>query len=414
MSATICQTVLTKAYDIVIVGAGLVGLSLSLLLKQDFKSILLIDKRKVEVDITSSNSTDLYINKKSIALSMSSIEIIRQLDLWNELEKVAAKIERVHVSGNGDVGAVLLSACELDQKALGYNVSTAIFSQSLIKSVKNSQVEVLSESSVENIIFKKEHVEIEVLQTQNSRVANFNSKLLIMCDGVDSKVFDFLGVQKSDFESDYEAISTNIDLQQPHQNIAYQRFSKKGHMALLPIPKDKHTNRVELVWVLKKKLANEFSSLSDEDFLKYVQDNFGYRLGVFEKIDQRLKFPIIRQQSMEQIRNGLVILGNAANSIYPIGAQGFNLALRDVNNLVTVLKSALTAKKHIGTFEVLDQYYQSKKNDQELTTCFGDSLESIFSHHNLHVRALRSLGLLAIDIVPFLRKKVTKFGVGVR
>ena len=72
---------------------------------------------------------------------------------------------------------MLLSACELDQKALGYNVSTAIFSQSLIKSVKNSQVEVLSESSVENIIFKKEHVEIEVLQTQNSRVANFNSKL---------------------------------------------------------------------------------------------------------------------------------------------------------------------------------------------------------------------------------------------
>ncbi|GIR39683.1 MAG: hypothetical protein CM15mP51_04630 [Porticoccaceae bacterium] len=123
---------------------------------------------------------------------------------------------------------MLLSACELDHKALGYNVSTAIFSQSLIKSVKNSQVEVLSESSVENIIFKKEHVEIEVLQTQNSRVANFNSKLLIMCDGVDSKVFDFLGVQKSDFESDYEAISTNINLQQPHQNIAYQRFSKKG------------------------------------------------------------------------------------------------------------------------------------------------------------------------------------------
>ena len=212
MSVTICQTAVTKAYDIVIVGAGLVGLSLSLLLKQDFKSILLIDKRKVEVDITSSNSTDLYLNKKSIALSMSSIEIIRQLDLWNELEKVAAKIEKVHVSGNGDVGSVLLSACELDQKALGYNVSTAIFSQSLIKSVKNSQVEVLSESSVENIIFKKEHVEIEVLQTQNSRVANFNSKLLIMCDGVDSKVFDFLGVQKSDFESDYEAISTNICL----------------------------------------------------------------------------------------------------------------------------------------------------------------------------------------------------------
>ena len=174
MSVTICQTAVTKAYDIVIVGAGLVGLSLSLLLKQDFKSILLIDKRKVEVDITSSNSTDLYINKKSIALSMSSIEIIRQLDLWNELEKVAAKIEKVHVSGNGDVGSVLLSACELDQKALGYNVSTAIFSQSLIKSVKNSQVEVLSESSVENIIFKKEHVEIEVLQTQNSRGANFN------------------------------------------------------------------------------------------------------------------------------------------------------------------------------------------------------------------------------------------------
>ena len=87
MSVKICQTAVTKAYDIVIVGAGLVGLSLSLLLKQDFKSILLIDKRKVEVDITSSNSTDLYLNKKSIALSMSSIEIIRQLDLWNELEK---------------------------------------------------------------------------------------------------------------------------------------------------------------------------------------------------------------------------------------------------------------------------------------------------------------------------------------
>ena len=90
MSTKICQTAVTNIYDIVIVGAGLVGLSLSLLLKQYFKSILLIDKRKVEVDITSSNSTDLYLNKKSIALSMSSIEIIRQLDLWDELEKVCS------------------------------------------------------------------------------------------------------------------------------------------------------------------------------------------------------------------------------------------------------------------------------------------------------------------------------------
>ena len=74
----------------------------------------------------------------------------------------------------------------------------------------------------------------------------------------------------------------------------------------------------------------------------------------------------------------------------------------------------MAAKKNIGTFEVLDEYYQSKIIDQELTTYFGDSLESIFSHHNLNLRALRSLGLLVIDIVPFLRKKVTKFGVGVR
>ncbi|GIR39682.1 MAG: hypothetical protein CM15mP51_04620 [Porticoccaceae bacterium] len=158
----------------------------------------------------------------------------------------------------------------------------------------------------------------------------------------------------------------------------------------------------------QKKLANEFSSLSDEDFLKYVQDNFGYRLGVFEKIDQRLKFPIIRQQSMEQIRNGLVILGNAANSIYPIGAQGFNLALRDVNNLVTVLKSAQNAKKHIGTFEVLDEYYQSKKNDQELTTCFGDSLESNFQSSQSECESSEIFGIIGYRHCAVFKKKSYK------
>ena len=177
-------------------------------------------------------------------------------------------------------------------------------------------------------------------------------------------------------------------------------------MALLPIPVLNNDHRSEFIWVLPKNLSDEYSKLSDKEFLRVSQQFFGSRAGNFKKLDKRLRFPIYRQQATEQIRHNIVIMGNSAHSIYPIAAQGFNLSLRDAQKLSSVIINSRECGKSIGSFEVLQDYLSEQVFDQSLTAGFGDNLKSAFAKDNPLARFVRSVSLLGFDSIPSLRKAV--------
>ena len=404
----------SQDYDIIIVGAGLVGLSTSLLMSRKFENILLIDNKREDSFNSSPESEDLYQGVKSIALSLSSKKILEALDLWGNIKKDAAIIEKVHVSSKGDFGSVVLSASEIGEEVLGYNLANTILSSSLYRKVKNTKINFQYDSNLEGISCKKDHVEICFRVNNKFERKTLSAELVIVTDGLNSESSDLLGIDSENQSPAQEAIFTNISLSKPHLNVAYQRFSKDGHMALLPIPASNDDYRSEFIWVLPKHLSDEYSELSDKEFLKVSQQVFGARAGIFKKLDKRLRFPIHRQQATEQIRHNIVIMGNSAHSIYPIAAQGFNLSLRDAQKLSSVIINSREYGKSIGSFEVLQDYLNEQTFDQNLTAGFGDSLKSAFERDNPLARIVRSVSLLGFDSIPTLRRAVINFGIGVR
>ena len=404
----------SRDYDIIIIGAGLVGLSASLLMNRKFENILVIDNKREDSFHSLPESQDPYLGVKSIALSLSSTKIFEALGIWKDVKKDAAIIEKVHVSSKGDVGSVVLSASEIGEEVLGYNVANTILYSSLYRKVKSTKIDFQYDSNLEGISCKKDHVEICFRVNNKVKRKNLSADLLIVTDGLNSKSSDLLGIDSERHSSLQEAIFTNIFLSKPNLNTAYQRFSKDGHMALLPIPVSNNDHRSEFIWVLPKNLSDEYSKLSDKEFLRVSQQFFGARAGNFKKLDKRLRFPIYRQQAAEQIRHNIVIMGNSAHSIYPIAAQGFNLSLRDAQKLSSVLINSRECGKSIGSFDVLQDYLSEQVFDQSLTAGFGDNLKSAFAKDNPLARFVRSVSLLGFDSIPSLRKAVINLGVGVR
>ena len=181
-----------------------------------------------------------------------------------------------------------------------------------------------------------------------------------------------------------------------HQNIAYERFTQEGIVALLP----QQNNRCGLVWTTKT--PETLLALSDEDFLKKVQDHMGFKLGKLSDISPRFSQPLQFTVAKEQIRPHCVLLGNAAHTFYPIAAQGFNLSLSDMAALVEIIESN----------QPLNAYDKWRNNYQSSTTIFTQSLANVFASELLGIKTCRQASLALLTKIPVIRHLLANFAMG--
>ena len=194
----------------------------------------------------------------------------------------------------------------------------------------------------------------------------------------------------------------NIGLNRPHTHKAYERFTQHGPLALLPMT----NNRAALVWVVKPQAVDNLKQLSDREFLRLLQKQFGYRLGRFTRCGQRASFPLKLQYMPTQVKDRVVFIGNAAHSLHPIAGQGFNLGLRDVALLAEYLIEQ-------GWDEsVLQAYQQQRQEDQQQTIKFTNGLISIFTSIFPLLKLGRDAALIAIDTIPALKNQLARQAMG--
>lgn len=211
----------------------------------------------------------------------------------------------------------------------------------------------------------------------------------------------------------------NISVDKPHSGIAYERFNRRGPIALLPKVSSEqqesnlaHNNVYGLVWSLANDDIEEISALDDSSFLKLLQKNFGYRAGRFLRCGRRDCYPLTMTVAREQVRPNLVILGNAAHVIHPIAGQGYNLAMRDVMALANNIKASIIAGNPVGELSRLVQYLQQQEADQKRITAFCDGLVKIFSSNESWVALIRNFGLLGLDLSWTLKTRFAKYSMG--
>ena len=172
-------------------------------------------------------------------------------------------------------------------------------------------------------------------------------------------------------------------------------------------------HRSSLVWTLPREQAEFLQDCPQEAFLQSLQDRFGYRLGKMLQVGERHCYPLALMQASEQVRQGVVVMGNAAHSLHPVAGQGFNLALRDVAELTAVLGAGLADGESIGDLTLLQRYLRRQQSDQNRTIQFSDRLPGLFMHADPLLGLARDMALSGLDILPPLKREFVRHAAGV-
>jgi 2-polyprenyl-6-methoxyphenol 4-hydroxylase len=397
-------------YDVVIAGGGMVGASLALQLSKHSGGqlkLLIVESFPIPAAATEPPSKSPAVpsynpsfDARSTALAYSSRLILDGLGLWPSLSQHIADISTIHVSERGRLGSTTMHQQAVDWPALGYVVENAWLGKVLMASLRQQpNVAFMAPASVADI--KPRRQQVELLIDQADQRHKLSAQLAIIADGANSGLRQQLGIQTRVVDYQQSALIANVSFKKPHLGCAYERFTRQGPMALLPLTDDESGQpRSALVWSMPPQQARELSECEPAVFLAALQQRFGYRQGAFTRIGERFSYPLQRLEAIEQVRSGVVVMGNAAHSIHPVAGQGFNLALRDCARLSKLLVAAHQRQQPLGELALLQQYCQQQQFDQRKTIEFSDQLPGLFSRPQLAISLLRNLGLGLLDLTP--------------
>jgi len=388
-------------FQVIIVGGGLVGASLAVALGQSGVRVALVEAAGFSVD------QQPNYDERSIALAAGSQQIFSGLGLWDRLAPEVCPILTIHVSDRGRFGFTRLRHSEEGVPALGYVAPARVLGAALIERLASlASVRIIAGAAL--VDFASSPDRIDVTLDGDAGAIRLHAPLLVAADGAQSAVRARLGVDTRTRDYHQTAIIANLSTERPHRNIAYERFTDSGPMALLPMTGD----RCALVWTVPTAAADAAMALDDAAFLQAVQARFGYRLGAFTRTGSRHAYPLQLVQAAQSVRPRLALIGNAVHTLHPVAGQGFNLGLRDVAALAEVVVDALAAGEDPGAAVVLRRYADWRARDQRRVVTFTDGLVRLFTQPFPPVGLLRDAGMLALDLVPPAKRWFGRLAMG--
>lgn len=397
---------------VIIVGGGMVGLSLALMLaKQNIAVQLLEAIRYPNYEDDQLAPYHSSFDARNTALSRRSVMIYQQLGLWDALQQHATPILQVHITEQGSFGKARLVAEQEKVESFGQVIENAWLGRVLLTQVRQQAlIELIDGVEVTSLEQDQQQVTIHALRDQET--LELQTQLLIAADGRDSFCRQAIGVGVDVHDYDQVAIVTAVQTSKPHNHVGFERFSALGPLALLPLPGE---FRRSVVWPVKKGTEAEWlGEENDQHFLDALQQTYGDRAGKFEKTGKRFSYPLSQVLAHKQAVGRVVLMGNAAHTIHPVAGQGFNLCLRDADVLVRFLIQHLTQSDDIGDPENLLAYEQSRLKDQQRVIKFCDSVVRGFSNQNPVLKLLRNTGLVAFDVVPGIKPLVANYAMGLK
>lgn len=383
-------------FDVAIVGGGLVGASLAVRLAGTALRVALIE---AATPPASAPNWD----ERCIALNDASHRILSGLGVWPALAADAEAITATHISEKGRFGSTRFTADEAGLAALGYNVPLRAIGAALSQAMANApDLTVLQPARVTAISESADDVALTVVDGAGERT--LRARLVVAADGAQSSIREQLGLIAQTRDYHQHAIVSAVRLSRPHHGVAYERFTPDGPMALIPKPDD----AASLVWTVPSERVDDMLAWSDDDYLAAAQGTFGGRLGRFTALGARRGWPLARVMSDTLVSGRTVFIGNAAQSLHPVAAQGFNLGLRDVANLA----ERIIGVGDCGDEVLLRDYAATRRSDRERVSGFTDLLVRAFSNRTPGLAQLRHWGLVAADLMPPVREALLRQHLG--
>jgi 2-octaprenyl-6-methoxyphenol hydroxylase len=390
-----CQTLKTSCgnelYDIAIVGAGLVGASLALALKATGLRIALIDAHVQKTE-----------DKRLFALNDSSVRLLAQLGVWPLIESKATPIKQIQVSRRKRFGVVKLESDEVNLPALGQMMPAR-----LLEAAQQTLLEEMSTLSIYRPMQLTHLVEEEqavVLQLQSNEGAKtLRARYVMGVDGTKSSVRSLMRWDTTEEDSKQIAIVAEIGLSVNHQCIAYERFYEEGVLAMLPLP----DNTVAMILTVPENDAANLLGMKDDEFLAHVQTLFGNRLGKLQHISARASYPLSFVLAKEAASKRVLLLGNAAHTLHPVAAQGFNLALYEVAVFLAIT-SQTVSQPEWDCRDIL----RKCQHQQRLSIRASRGLVSLLHEPSCFKELVLHGGMFLFAALPVVRRKFLQVMLG--
>jgi len=390
--------------DVAIVGGGMVGASLALALAGTRLKVLLIEA------VAADSPAQPSFEDRSTALGNGARQILRTLGVWDEIAAGAAPIREIHISDAGHFGFARLNAAEHELAAFGYTVSNRHLGAVLWRTLRRcARIELRSPARVTAVKLGSEWAELTVRgeaasEGQHEDDDLVQARLVVAADGAHSLVKQAAGIESN--ASDYQqvAVVANVRTDRSARGIAFERFTATGPQALLPLADGAYT----VVWSLAPDIAQAMRDCDDRDFCRQLQHSFGWRAGQILQAGKRGCYPLSLVRAEASTGERVALIGNAAQALHPVAAQGFNLGLRDAATLAELIATASDP----GADQLLAQFAHRRTADRGGMIAFTDQLVKLFSNKRGGAIAARNLGLLLFDLSHPAKRALSRLSWG--
>jgi 2-octaprenyl-6-methoxyphenol hydroxylase len=384
---------------ILIVGGGLVGASLAIALDVAGVPAVLIEAAAPVVGQQPS------YDERNLALARATVNGLRAIGVWAFAEGRATPITRIHTSRAGDFGSVRMSAADEGVDALGWTLPARELGAALLARLERCRhLTRLAPARVERIRDEGPGWTVDVAAQGGAR--SLRTSLLVGADGTHSDVRRQLGIASHEYDYDQALFVSTLTPERDPAGRAFERFTDAGPVAVLPLA----DRRVGVVLTVAADQVDAVAAMDDHAFCALAQERFGWRLGRLTRPGKRSPYPIRRVAADAVIADRAVLVGNAAQTVHPIGAQGFNLGLRDA----LTLAECVAVADDPGAASLLADYAARRGPDREGTMAMSHGLVRLACLDQPLLGPLRSLAMLALDRVPPLRHGLSRRGMGFR
>ncbi|MEY8766368.1 MULTISPECIES: FAD-dependent oxidoreductase [Francisella] len=382
--------------DVVIVGGGMVGLSLALSLHQNGLQVAVIEAREMNYKHLNSDRVETRVS----AVNHTSKRLLQDLGVWN-----AIKINRIspyyqmHVWDDIPSESITISAEEISEHSLGNIVENDVITQALITEISNTGIEIFTNQKIEKIQ-KNGNTELVVLADEI-----IETSLIVGADGANSFVRDYFNFETKVKPYKHTAIVATLELEKQHNQTAYQRFYDKGVLAFLPL---ENPNKASIVWSVKTDYADFLMSLADEKFELELAKAINNTLGSVKLLSKRFSFELIQRHAKSYIKSNVVLVGDAAHTIHPLAGQGVNIGFKDVIALSKVVSEAFAKGRLIGHISTLDKYQRERKLDNTKMIALMKAFKEVFGSESDYIKKARRAGFEFVDKYSIVKSLVVK------
>ena len=385
--------------DIAIVGGGLVGSSLAAALAPLGWRVALIEAQ------TARASAPAW-DERNLALARRSVQALESLGVWTHAAAEAHPIVKVRVTSRGDFGAVRIDAADYGLPSLGHTVPARALGAALESRLASlSTLRRIAPATV--VALEPGDDSLALVLERGGARERLAARLVVAADGSDSFLRGALGIAAREHDYGQTAIVATVVPTKPHGGVAYERFTDTGPIALLPLAQD----RAALVYSVRSDDAERMLALDDAAFLAAATERSAAPLGALRRIGRRQRWPLRRVEAAAVVARRAVVVGNAAQTLHPIGAQGFNLGVRDVLALAQRLPDPSADP---GDAAQLERYSQERAPDREATMRISDLLVRGFAPDRELARLARGVAFATLDRMPAAKRELAFAMMGYR